>query len=125
MARFAQIDENGKVLKVIVADQDFINSGAVGDPSKWMECYKEGTKIDKAAFKGSYPGPGSVYDNKLDKFIKPQPYPSWYLDETDYEWKPPFDPPKSGGQYYWSEDSYDWVDEQTIKSEGNKLKNDY
>ena len=36
MAHFAKV-ENGIVSQVIVAEQDFINSGAVGDPSSWVQ----------------------------------------------------------------------------------------
>ena len=36
MAHYAHV-ENGIVTQVIVADQDFINSGAVGDPSTWVQ----------------------------------------------------------------------------------------
>lgn len=34
MAHYAQIDNNNQVIQVIVAEQDFINSGAVGDPAQ-------------------------------------------------------------------------------------------
>lgn len=37
---FAEIDKDGNVLRVIVADQAFIDSGAVGDPKKWIETFK-------------------------------------------------------------------------------------
>jgi hypothetical protein len=37
MAHFAQIDENNRVVQVIVAEQDFINSGLVGDPARWIQ----------------------------------------------------------------------------------------
>lgn len=33
---WAQIDAEGNVLRIIVADQTFINSGAVGDPAQWV-----------------------------------------------------------------------------------------
>ena len=36
MSYFAEV-LNGTVSQVIVAEQDFINSGAVGDPSLWWE----------------------------------------------------------------------------------------
>jgi len=36
MSHFAKV-ENGIVTQVIVAEQDFINSGAVGDPSTWVQ----------------------------------------------------------------------------------------
>jgi hypothetical protein len=35
MSHFAQV-ENGLVTQVIVADQDFINAGHVGDPVSWV-----------------------------------------------------------------------------------------
>ena len=36
MSHFAKI-ESGVVTQVIVAEQDFINSGAVGDPTAWVQ----------------------------------------------------------------------------------------
>ena len=36
MGHFAKV-ENGTVTQVIVAEQDFINTGAVGDPSTWKQ----------------------------------------------------------------------------------------
>ena len=37
MSHFAQIDENNVVIQVIVAEQDFIDSGVMGDPSTWIQ----------------------------------------------------------------------------------------
>ena len=36
MSHFAEIDKDGKVLRVLVSEQDFINSGAVGDSFNWV-----------------------------------------------------------------------------------------
>ena len=36
MSHFAEV-VNGKVVRVIVAEQDFINSSAVGDASNWIQ----------------------------------------------------------------------------------------
>jgi hypothetical protein len=36
MAHYAKV-ENGIVTNVIVADQEFIDSGAVGDPTTWIQ----------------------------------------------------------------------------------------
>jgi hypothetical protein len=36
MGHFAKV-ENGKVTQVIVAEQEFINSGAVGSPAQWVQ----------------------------------------------------------------------------------------
>ena len=37
MSHFAEIDKDGKVLRVIKAEQDFINSGIVGDSFNWIQ----------------------------------------------------------------------------------------
>ena len=37
MSHFAEIDKNGIVQQVLVAEQDFINSGAVGEPHNWIQ----------------------------------------------------------------------------------------
>lgn len=34
---FAQVDTDGTVLNVIVADQSFIDSGAEGNPASWIQ----------------------------------------------------------------------------------------
>jgi len=37
MSHFAKLDSNNIVTEVIVAEQDFINSGAVGDSFLWVQ----------------------------------------------------------------------------------------
>ena len=38
MSHFAEIDPStNKVIRVIVAEQDFIDSGAVGDKKNWIQ----------------------------------------------------------------------------------------
>ena len=37
MSHFAKINSNNIVTEVIVAEQDFINSGAVGDSFLWVQ----------------------------------------------------------------------------------------
>lgn len=58
---FAQVDEKGNVKTIIVADQAFINSGAVGDPSSWVETKYDGT-ADPAYI-------GGKYDTAKSKFL--------------------------------------------------------
>ena len=79
---FAQVDENNIVIKVIVAEQDFIDSVMAGDPSLWIECSIDGT------FRNVYPGVGYHYDVDHDIFYAPSPFQSWLLDEN-FEWNPP------------------------------------
>lgn len=62
MSTFAKIDLSNTVINVIVADQDFINSGAVGDPSVWIQTYEDGS------LRGKYASIGDVYNKDLDIF---------------------------------------------------------
>ena len=59
---FAEIDENGNVLRVIVADEKVINSGLFGDPANWVRTYADGRE------RGKYAGKGDVYGKDLDAF---------------------------------------------------------
>lgn len=95
---FAEI-ENGTVKRVIVADQAFIDSGAVGDPSNWVECSMDGSIRKNGAAKGY------TYDGNTDAFISPQPFPSWTLD-LDAKWQPPIEQPNEPN--LWDETNQKW-----------------
>jgi hypothetical protein len=92
MGYYAEI-ENSTVVNVIVAESDFINSGAVGDPSRWVEADANtfagvheagGTPLRK-----NYPSIGYTYDSDRDAFIPPQPEQgNWVLNETTCRWDP-------------------------------------
>ena len=103
MGYFAHIDENSVVTTVIVADQDFINTGSEGDPASWIE-----TSID-GSFRKQYAGIGYIYDAQADVFICPQPYPSWVLDDN-YDWVAPVPYPNDGKCYEWDESIINWVE---------------
>lgn len=111
MSHFAQIDGNGKVLRVIVAEQDFIDSGVLGDPSAWVQTSYDtrGGVHDKggAPLRMNYAGPGYSYDKTLDAFIPPKPHDSWRLDERTCRWKPPVDRPPVG-EWTWEEGTRSW-----------------
>lgn len=82
MAHFAKI-KNGVVTQVIVAEQDFINSGYVGDSFLWVQTSYNGT------FRKNYAGIGYTYDAVRDAFIPPQPDSTWTLDEETCQWVNP------------------------------------
>ena len=118
MSHFAKV-ENGTVTMVIVAEQDFINTGAVGDPSLWIQTsyntrggvhYDPSTGLpdNKPALRKNYAGQGYTYDADRDAFIPPKPYPSWTLDEDTCLWNPPTPYPNDGGYYNWNEDLITW-----------------
>jgi hypothetical protein len=119
MSHFAQVI-NGTVAQVIVAEQDFINSGAVGDPSQWVQTSYNtiggahrngGTPLRK-----NYAGIGYSYDAGRDAFVPPKPYPSWILDEATCWWKAPVTKPDDvmptteadGTNYQWNETTVGW-----------------
>lgn len=102
MSHFAEIDENGTVLRVIVAEQDYINTGRLGDPKKWVQT-SYNNNIRKR-----FAGIGYQYDKARDAFIQPKTYPSWELDEKTCDWKPPKEKPQDGGVYDWNESKKDW-----------------
>ena len=104
MSHFAEIDSNGIVQRVIVADQDFIDSGVVGDAVNWIQ-----TSYNHNIRK-QFAGIGFTYDKAKDKFIAPQPYASWALDAND-DWQAPVAMPEDADKrYYWDEDTTNWVE---------------
>lgn len=112
MAHFAQIDENNIVVQVIVAQQDFIDSGVAGEPSRWIQTSyntRGGQHPDGTPLRKNYAGIGYTYDVSRDAFIPPQPFPSWTLDEETCWWVPPTPYPNDEQYYEWDENSLSWV----------------
>ena len=115
MAHYAKI-EDGIVTQVIVADQDFIDSGAVG--SGWVQTsyntsggvhYGPDRQPDGGiALRKNYAVIGGIYDAKRDAFYASQPYPSWILNEQTCWWESPV-PMPTDGIYEWDEVSRSWV----------------
>ena len=104
MSHFAKINSNNIVTEVIVAEQDFINSGAVGDSFLWVQTSYSGS------FRKNYAAVGDTYDKSKDAFIEPKPYPSWVLDEATCRWQAPTAMPESddGEMYSWNEETTSW-----------------
>ena len=101
MSHFAKIDKDNIVTQVIVAEQDFIYSGKVGDSFLWIQTSYNGN------FRKQFASKGSKYDKTNDVFIKPQPYPSWTLD-SNFDWQPPTPMPDDDKIYNWNEDTTTW-----------------
>jgi len=102
MSHFAEIDSDSIVQRVIVAEQDFINSGAVGDSFNWVQTSYNGN------FRKNYAGTGYNYDKTKDAFIAPKPYPSWTLVEATCQWESPVAYPSDGEHYTWNESTTAW-----------------
>jgi hypothetical protein len=112
MSHFAHIDENNTVTQVIVAEQDFINSGAVGNPSEWVQTsyntYAGQHKNGGTPLRKNYAGIGYTYDSGRDAFIPPKPFDSWILDEDTCLWQAPTPRPTDGKIYQWNEMGMVW-----------------
>jgi hypothetical protein len=103
MSHFAQLDENNVVINVIVAEQSFIESGAVGNPARWLQ-----TSYNSRVRK-NYAGIGYTYDPVRDAFIPPKPFSSWLLNEDTCQWESPLPYPTDGAVYIWDESSLNWT----------------
>ena len=102
MSHFAKLDNNNIVTQVIVAEQDFINSGHVGDSFRWVQTsYNDN-------FRKNYAGVGCTYDRIRDAFIPPKTYPSWILNEDTCLWDAPVDMPDDDNKYTWNEETTNW-----------------
>ena len=102
------------VTEVIVAEQDFIDSGAVGDPSLWIQT-SYNTVAGKHLLGGTplrknFAAVGYTYDKVRDAFIPPKPFASWGLDEDSCMWGAPTPYPDDGKSYKWDEQSKNWVE---------------
>tara|TARA_R100000353_G_scaffold175660_1_gene146642 strand:- start:49 stop:396 length:348 start_codon:yes stop_codon:yes gene_type:complete len=111
MAHFAKV-KDGKVIKVIVAEQEFIDNLVETEPGTWIQTSYNtrggvhllgGTPLRKNFAAKDY-----VYDAKADAFYEPQPYPSWTLNKSTYLWEPPTPHPNDNKRYNWNEDNQSW-----------------
>jgi hypothetical protein len=98
MANFALIDENNFVRTVVVAEKDFIESGVLGDPTKWIEDTDEIWNAAATGFK---------WDEVNKAFIPPQPYASYTLNNK-FEWISPVPHPNDGKVWRWNENITNW-----------------
>lgn len=124
MAHYAQIDANNTVTQVIVAEQDFIDSGAVGDPATWIQTsyntFGGIHRLGGTPLRKNYAGIGYTYDAARDAFIAPRPFASWVLDETSCQWQAPVPMPSDAGTgdppkfYRWDESQVNWVAETLV-----------
>ena len=112
MSHYAKI-ENGIVTQVIVAEAEFIQSGAMGDPASWIQTSYNtrlgvhtngGTPLRK-----NYAGIGYIYDAARDAFYTAKPEGTWILNEQTCQWERPTPYPEDGQMYYFDETTQTWL----------------
>jgi hypothetical protein len=111
MAHYAFLDDNNIVTEVIVGRHEYEIVDGISD---WETYYGEfrNQRCVRTSYNGNirknYAGIGYWYDDTLDAFIPPQPYPSWVLNETTCLWDAPVAYPDDGLLYTWDEASQSW-----------------
>lgn len=117
MAHFAKLDSNNIVVGVYVVNNDVILKADNTESELKGKQFLNATFGTATWIKTSYnanirkkfAAVGDTYDSAKDKFISPQPYPSWSLDSND-DWQPPVSLPSDydGTNYVWNEDNENW-----------------
>ena len=91
---------------IIVDDKYEING------SEWCHNLLGGTWVQTSytnRIRKQYALPGYTYLIDADVFVKPQPFPSWSLDEN-HDWQPPVPKPNTEGDWGWNEEVGEWQD---------------
>lgn len=108
MAHFCQIDENNIVLRVVTVPNDQENRGAeylsidLGLGGRWIQTSYNNN------IRNVYAGIGFTYNENLDIFVSPKPYPSWVLNSEGY-WESPIPRPTNPNKVYgWNESEQTW-----------------
>lgn len=112
MSHYAKI-ENGFVVQVIVAEQDFIDTQSGIWVQTSYNTHGGQHILGGSPLRKNFAGVGMVYDSTRDAFYSPQPYPSWTLVEETCGWKPPVPLPSDASddkQYTWNEGTTSWVE---------------
>jgi hypothetical protein len=110
MAHYAFLDEDNIVTEVIVGiDENELIEDL--DPEIWYGNFRNQV-CKRTSYNGNirknYAGIGYFYNEILDAFIPPKPYPSWILNEEICLWEPPKPYPSDGKDYIWNESTADW-----------------
>lgn len=118
MARFAKLDSNNIVIKVIYIDDDMITDIAgikqeslgIEYLNKTFGFHPRWVQTDpNCLFRKNYAGIGFKYDSALNAFIPPKPYESWILNEETCQWESSVAKPDNINAYRWNEDSLSWI----------------
>lgn len=116
MAHFAKLDNDNKVLEVLVLDNAALDSkneekSGITFLTQWSGGYTNWKQTSyNSKIRGTYAGIGYTYDPDEDIFITPQPYPSWIRSGSF--WNAPTPMPVEGF-WSWDELSLNWIELQS------------
>lgn len=117
------LDENNIVTQVIVGkDENLMEDYEIFYSNLYNQKCKRTSYNTRAGvhlsdgipFRKNYAGIGFFYDEKLDAFIPPKPFPSWNLNLETCIWEPPIIyPGDDKNLYIWDEENQVWILSQT------------
>jgi hypothetical protein len=133
MSHWAELDENNKVTRVLVGD----NNDPAGDEGyqwlvdniggRWVKTSynayggkrrnpETGDMTNDPGFRKNYACIGFEYDEQKDAFIPIKPFNSWILNEETCLWNAPVSFPEDGKSYLWDEETLSWKEVDTDDS---------
>ena len=125
MAHFAELkqktdptgfttDKHWVVERVIVVDNSHVSADEALDGENWCSTFFGGGTWKQTSynsnFRKQYAGKGYIFDTAKNKFLTPQPFASWSLDEND-DWQAPVTYPTdtTDKQISWDEAGQKWT----------------
>lgn len=111
MSHFAKVLD-GKVIQVIVAEQEFFDTFVDTSAGEWIQTSYNthgNQHPENRPLRGNYAGIGFTYDKTNDVFYAPKPYPSWILNKSTWLWEAPIAMP-TDGLYQWDEATTSWIE---------------
>lgn len=116
MAHFAELNTDNQVIRVLVVNDDYLKDEDGNEVEELGIAHMEavhGGKWVQTSYNNNirvrYAGIGYTYDEDLDAFILPKPYPSWVLNNSTADWDPPIPYPNDENQYEWNEEDQEWI----------------
>ena len=120
MAHYARVDSNNIVTYVTPIPNEMITDENGVEHEEWGLEHLYKTIPDSVGnrwiqtsynnnFRKKFAGIGYTYDEKLDAFISPKPYPSWIFNDEIIDWEAPVPLPDQDKDYFWNEDLKKWL----------------
>ncbi len=123
MAHIAIIAKGSNIVRtvLVVANSKFLNSENIEVEQLGIDFLK--TIVSKqypeayyyfkqtsynGNFRTKFAGIGDEWNENLDAFISPKPYPSWTLNTSLKKYVAPTPYPQDGKAYSWNEDQLKW-----------------
>ena len=111
MSHWAEIDQDNKVIRVLVGDNNSADEGY-----QWLIDNLGGTWVKTSynkTIRKNFAGIGFTYEKDLDAFIPLKPFESWVLNENTCQWETPLPYPTDGKDYLWDEPTISWIEAPT------------